>query len=241
MRTNNENSVLFSIGSVIELAKQKEQEKETELQRQLAEQKRIEAERVAQAKSDAEKAEQARLAAASDQARQQWEQQLAEKEANIRARIEANTERELEMLRSEYRDAEPVVVPGGRRRGFALAAIMALVVLGASAFGVHTMTADAQPADHNTATASNPWSDVTRAQRTPVTQAPDPRVAPKAPAPKVVKPATRPRIKVRPRINRPRCRWVTVTTRKLNPLRNHPLNFQGRYLITKKRVKKCRK
>ena len=40
MLKNNENSVLFSIGSVIELGRQKERERQAELQRQRDEQER---------------------------------------------------------------------------------------------------------------------------------------------------------------------------------------------------------
>jgi hypothetical protein len=248
MRKNNENSVLFSIGSVIEMAHQKERERSENLAQQAAERERAETERLDQARQRAEETDQARLAAAAETARHDREIQVAEKEAALLARIEADTQRELEMLRAEYRDGAPVVVPGRRRLSFAVANLVTLAVFGLGAFGVHAMANDNQPPTTNAATASSA-TPRNATQHTPQI-APKPELATPAPVttvtqPKPVvvqvkKPVRKPIIK-RPVRPRPRCRWITTTKRVQNELWNHPLNFEGRYKIIKKRIKKCRK
>lgn len=244
MLNNNENSVLFSIGSVIELQQQKELEQQAEVQRQKIEQKRAETARADQARQAVEETQRARLAEAAESARHEWEKLVADKEAAIRSRIEADTQRELEMLRAEYRDAEPLVVPGRNRLSFAVASLVALAVIGLGAFGVHAMTNDSQPPVPRTATATTATPSATQAAPRPKVLAPAPvttvHIAEPTPV-KIHKPVTKPKVKPRPIRRRPRCKWITITKRVQHPLWNHPLNFEGRYKIIKKRVKKCRK
>ncbi len=247
MRKNNENSVLFSIGSVIELQHQMEQERHEELAQQTAERERAETARLEQAQRRIAEAEQTRLVAAAQTARHDWENQVAHKEAAIRARIETETQRELELLRDQYRDAAPVVVPGRPRLAFAVASLVTLGLFGLGAFGVHAMSNKNQPPLPKSATAST-TTTTTTVRATEV--APKPELTTPAPVttvqkPKPVvaevkKPVRKPHIK-RPIRPRPRCRWITTTRRVQNPLWDHPLNFEGRYKIIKKRVKKCRK
>lgn len=239
MSKNNENSVLFSIGSVIELAQQKESERQAAILQQKEDLERATAERLAQTRRAVEETERARLTQIAEAARQDWESQVADKEAAIRARIDANTERELEMLRAEYRDSTPMVVPGRSRMSFAVASLVALAIFGLGAFGVHAMGNDNQNAAH-TATANAGSLSATEPMAERAVRAPERMTTPRPVASAPVK-IDKPVIKPRTFHKRPRCRWITTTKRVLNPLRNHPLNFEGRYIITKKRVKKCRK
>jgi len=244
MSKYNENSVLFAIGSVIELAQQQERELHAEQERQAAEQDRAEAARVAQARRAAEETERTRLTQVAEANRHEWETQLAHKEAAIRARIDADTERELEMLRAEYHDGSPLVVPGRSRLSFAVASLVAFAVFGLGALGVHAMGNNNQSGDAHHTTASADTLSATEPITQPVVRTPTPRTTARpveSPSPKIHKPAPRPIAKPRPLVHRPRCRWVTTTQRIQNPLWNHPLNFEGRYKIIKKRVKKCRK
>jgi len=259
MKSNNENSVLFSIGSVLQLQQHKERELQDEAQRQKDDHDRAEAARLDQARRAAAAAQRLRQVEAAETARHEWERQVTDKETAIRARIEADTERQLELLRAEYREARPVVVPGRHRLSFAVASVMALAVVALGAYGVNAMTSDNLPPLKTSATANaaTPGDEPVAATPGDEPVAPTPRVlAPTsrvlAPAPmttirvveptpvKIQGPAPRPIAKPYRTPTRPRCKWITVTKRVQNPLWNHPLNFEGRYKTIKKRVKKCR-